>query len=316
MRTPFRWHASLPERVYRNDIRRDYCRKPDICARIRVLRPCPSGLDRDTSNLPDGRVPIGLAGKTLPSSRRVRLQFARYRLQHHVLPTWPGLCTDGDSPASQLYSLLDQPAKRGRRAFARSPAHSELRSHLFMRIPCAGGERMNKRLKYRLLRRMPGALGRRYARKYSILLDRTEGFAEALRRSRGMTCIDLGANLGKHTRQMATTVRQVIAFEPDPWAFSALRSNVADLENVRLENLAAGTSNGIVPLYRHLRFDSNPDAYSQSSTVVSGKFNVSTEGAVAVRQVDFLQYLEECRPRPSRLYETLAPRSSACRFPV
>ena len=152
---------------------------------------------------------------------------------------------------------------------------------------------MNKRLKYRLLRRMPGALGRRYARKYGILLDRTEGFAEALRRSRGMTCIDLGANLGKHTRQMATTVRQVIAFEPDPWAFSALRSNVADLENVRLENLAAGTSNGIVPLYRHLRFDSNPDAYSQSSTVVSGKFNVSTEGAVAVRQVDFLQYLEE-----------------------
>ena len=152
---------------------------------------------------------------------------------------------------------------------------------------------MNKRRKYRLLRRMPGALGRRYARKYRILLDRTEGFAEALRRSRGLTCIDLGANLGKHTRRMATTVRQVIAFEPDPWTFSALRNNVADLENVRLENLAVGTSNGHVFLYRHPRFESNPAAYSQSSTLVSDKSNVTPEGAVEVRQVDFLRYLEE-----------------------
>ena len=108
-----------------------------------------------------------------------------------------------------------------------------------------------------------------------------------------MICIDLGANLGKHTRRMASSARQVIAFEPDPTAFSALRSNVADLENVRLENLAVGTSDERVLLYRHPRFESDPAAYSQSSTVVSDKCNVTAEGAVEVKQIDFLRYLEE-----------------------
>ena len=152
---------------------------------------------------------------------------------------------------------------------------------------------MNKRLKYRVLRNFPGALGRRYARKYRILIDRTEGFAEALRRSQGMICIDLGANLGKHTRQMASCAKQVIAFEPDPAAFAELRSNVADLGNVRLENLAVGTSDKCVFLYRHPRFESNPTAYSESSTVISAKSNVSPEGAIEVTQMDFLQFLEE-----------------------
>ncbi len=150
-----------------------------------------------------------------------------------------------------------------------------------------------KRLKYGVLRRFPGALGRRYGRKHDILTGRTKGFADAIALSRDMTCIDLGANVGAYTRKMAEAAGKVIAFEPDPWACAALRINVADFDNVRIENAAAGTSDDWVLLYRHARFDREPHRYSQSSSIVAGKNNVAGREGLKVRQIDFVRYLQD-----------------------
>ena len=152
---------------------------------------------------------------------------------------------------------------------------------------------MNKLFKYNLLSHLPGERGRRYQRKLVRLHARTRGFEEAIRRSAGMMCIDLGANVGEYTRKMASGAKQVIAFEPDPWAHAALRTNVADLENVKIENAAAGTHEGTVLLYRHARFQDDPTLYSESSSVIAGKSNVTEEGAIEVRQMDFIHYLED-----------------------
>ena len=46
------------------------------------------------------------------------------------------------------------------------------------------------------------------------------GFEKAVCNSGGMTCIDLGANVGEYTRKMAFRTKQVIAFEPDPWSLA------------------------------------------------------------------------------------------------
>ena len=86
--------------------------------------------------------------------------------------------------------------------------------------------------------------------------------------------------------------RKVIAFEPDPWACAALRAAVAGLDNVRIENAAAGLSDGRVLLYRHSGFDANPGRYSQSNSIVSSKDNVSERRPVEVRQIDFIRYLD------------------------
>ena len=118
------------------------------------------------------------------------------------------------------------------------------------------------------------------------------GFEEAVRRSGGLTCIDLGANVGKYTRKMASGTKQVIAFEPDPWSLAALQANTADLDNVRIENAAAGTSERVVLLYRHTRFEEDPTFYSISSSVIANKRNVSKEKAIEVRQINFISYLE------------------------
>ena len=147
---------------------------------------------------------------------------------------------------------------------------------------------------YSALRHLPGKPGRGYARKYMRLQARTE-FEEAIHRSEGMTCIDLGANIGDYTRKMASGTKQVIAFEPDPWAYAALQTNVADLDNVKIENAAAGTSERTVLLYRHTRFEENPALNSQSSSVISSKSNISEEGAIEIHQVDFIRYLESLK---------------------
>lgn len=153
----------------------------------------------------------------------------------------------------------------------------------------AGWIHMNKLLKYKLLRHLPGVLGHRYECKYML---RTNGFENAVQCSGGMTCIDLGANLGVYTRKMASGTKRVIAFEPDPWTVDALEANVADLDNVRIEKVAAGTSEKTVLLYRHTHFEQDPAAHSESSSVIDSKNNVAKANAVQVRQIDFIRYLE------------------------
>ena len=118
------------------------------------------------------------------------------------------------------------------------------------------------------------------------------GFEEAVRRSGAMTCINLGANVGEYTRKMVSGTKQVIAFEPDPWSHAALHANTADLDNVRIENAAAGTSERMVLLYRHTRFEEDPTFFSVSSSVIANKRNVSEDRAIEVRQINFISYLE------------------------
>ena len=52
------------------------------------------------------------------------------------------------------------------------------------------------------------------------------------------------------------------------------------------------TSEGMVLLYRHPQFEEDPTFYSISSSVIASKRNVSTERAIEVRQINFINYLE------------------------
>ena len=148
---------------------------------------------------------------------------------------------------------------------------------------------MKKLFTYNPLRHLPGT---RFHRRYMERYARTTGFEEAVVHSEGMTCIDLGANIGTYTKKMAARAKYVIAFEPDPWAQAKLRDNVSQLNNVRVEDAAVGTSEGKVLLYRHPQFDDDPLLYSESSSVIASKRNVVSKGAIEVRQIDFIKYLE------------------------
>lgn len=146
--------------------------------------------------------------------------------------------------------------------------------------------------KVRLLRHLPGHLGARYTRRYARYLAFRQ-FQDAVEASEGGLFIDLGANVGLFTRYMAAHAKRVIAFEPDPWTVATLKKNVADLTNVEVVEAAAGTADRMVELYRAAEFMNDPQAASESSSIVSGKLNIDNMAFISVQECDFIRFLQE-----------------------
>ena len=63
-------------------------------------------------------------------------------------------------------------------------------------------------------------------------------------------CLDLGANYGRVTLQLAQSGATVHAFEPDPQTFAILKENVGHLENVVLHQAAVALEGGNQTLRR------------------------------------------------------------------
>ena len=96
-------------------------------------------------------------------------------------------------------------------------------------------------------------------RHRSFLAHVTEGYEPHLRRliaerlQPGWTFVDAGAHIGIHTvaasRQVGPT-GHVVALEPDPYNFRALRHNTRDLGNVEIVQAAVGTEIGLATFRR------------------------------------------------------------------
>jgi FkbM family methyltransferase len=68
----------------------------------------------------------------------------------------------------------------------------------------------------------------------------------------GMTAVDVGANIGAHTRYLARLCGpdgRVVAFEPSPENLQRLKANVRDLPNVAIKAAAVGDRSGSISLY-------------------------------------------------------------------
>ena len=110
------------------------------------------------------------------------------------------------------------------------------------------------------------------------------------------TCLDLGANIGTFTRQLAATGAQVHAYEPDPDTFARLAANTADLPNVTLHQKAVGAASGTVHLRRAVGYAADRERLSQASSVIfrdDGRFDGET---IAVEQVGFRDLLAGLPP--------------------
>ena len=96
--------------------------------------------------------------------------------------------------------------------------------------------------------------------------------------------LDIGANIGVYTSlftQIADSKAKIVAFEPTPSTFAVLKSNLAHLPQVSLEQVAIGDTNGETTFYdygnRYGVFNSTtaqPLAFLQGK---GSKINVKTE---------------------------------------
>lgn len=109
----------------------------------------------------------------------------------------------------------------------------------------------------------------------------------------GDLVMDCGANMGVVTDVLARTGADVIAFEPDPWAFGKLTERFSDQSNVTLINAAVGVGTGTVRLMRAANFDDNPTGASVKSTILDGGRQIDAANAVDVPLIDFPAFLAE-----------------------
>ena len=109
----------------------------------------------------------------------------------------------------------------------------------------------------------------------------------------GDLALDLGANMGVVTAVLAATGADVVAFEPDPFAFASLQTRFADQPNVSLVQAAVGVGSGTVRLMRADNFDSNPEGASVKSTILDGGRRIDAANSVEVPLIDFPGYVAE-----------------------
>ena len=107
----------------------------------------------------------------------------------------------------------------------------------------------------------------------------------------GDLCIDLGANLGVVTLQLAGTGADIIAFEPDPDTFAMLETNVGIGANVTLVQKAAGHRYDHLPLKRSKRLHEDFDRFSEASSLIRQDAAMDLENTVEVEVVDFPKFL-------------------------
>ena len=103
----------------------------------------------------------------------------------------------------------------------------------------------------------------------------------------GDLALDLGANMGVVTEKLAATGADVIAYEPDPFAFATLQAKFAGQAHVTLVNAAVGVGSGTVRLMRADNFEANPVGASVKSTILDGGRRIDAENAVEVPLLDF-----------------------------
>jgi len=109
----------------------------------------------------------------------------------------------------------------------------------------------------------------------------------------GDLAVDCGANMGVVTERLATTGADVVAFEPDPFAFKTLEQKFANLPNVTLINAAVGVGSGTVRLMRADNFGDNPEGASVKSTILDGGRRIDAENPVEVPLIDFPSWVAD-----------------------
>lgn len=109
----------------------------------------------------------------------------------------------------------------------------------------------------------------------------------------GDLALDLGANMGVVSARLVETGADVIAYEPDPFAFGKLQDRFAGVSNITLVNAAVGVGTGTVRLMRADNFAANPEGASVKSTILDGGRRIDAENSIEVPLLDFPTLLRD-----------------------
>lgn len=107
------------------------------------------------------------------------------------------------------------------------------------------------------------------------------------RLKKGDLVIDVGANIGLVTESLALRGATVISLEPNSEAFLKLKEVELRYENIDARQEAAGTEDKNVKLYLHKSSLGSESDFTQASSLLSKKPNVSEELYEEIKEIDF-----------------------------
>jgi len=136
------------------------------------------------------------------------------------------------------------------------------------------------------------ALSARGYNNYSSKEESGELFflGEILAKSNPKLCIDVGANVGEYSLEiLKRTDAHVIAFEPVPLTFLALKSNLSQYaDRTVVENLGVASEEG----YLEINFNRDAMSHASFSTEVSGVGYLENGEVISVPVVTLDNYLD------------------------
>jgi FkbM family methyltransferase len=147
-----------------------------------------------------------------------------------------------------------------------------------------------------MLGRLPGGVGERARRRLSARWGKraiADFQAKLQQLGPGDLCIDLGANVGHFTAELAATGAVVHAYEPDPWSFEQLSARFEGTPNVVLHQAAVAAVGGTARLRRARRFAEDPQRFSHSSSIVRDDADRYGEEGFDVEVRSFQQVLRD-----------------------
>lgn len=116
----------------------------------------------------------------------------------------------------------------------------------------------------------------------------------------GDLAVDCGANVGEMTAILARNGATVHAFEPNPHAFKVLTTKFAGRPNVVCHNAAVGAAAGRLALYLHENSEQDEILWSNGSSLLAEKPNVSPARSVEVEVIDLAAFLQSL-PQPVKV---------------
>ena len=111
------------------------------------------------------------------------------------------------------------------------------------------------------------------------------------RLKKGDLVLDCGANVGRITRYLASTGAHIIAFEPDPRAFTQLQKRCGHLKNVTLRNEGVWDKQDVLPLFDHA--DGKEEAaFTVGSSLIVEKRNIDRSRSRPVQLIDLIEFIQ------------------------
>lgn len=103
--------------------------------------------------------------------------------------------------------------------------------------------------------------------------------------------IDIGANVGLVSETLARSGARVISLEPNSKAFEQLKRVASRYPNIHIRNEAAGIKNQQTKLFLSKNSKKIDEDFTQASSFMIRKPNVSSVYFEIVKEIDFAQFL-------------------------